>query len=90
MKVESHLQGFVGTDLPGRNILPGRMFREQKQEKPGIHENLMNFHISNRNDVTLVVSSKEYIIPYGTCTLNKKGNLQNIIEKPKLDFFVNI
>ena len=53
-------------------------------------DNLMNFHISNRNDVTLVVSSKEYIIPYGTCTLNKKGNLKNIIEKPKLDFFVNI
>ena len=53
-------------------------------------ENLMNFHISTRNDITLVVSSKEYIIPYGTCTLNKKGYLQNIIEKPKLDFFVNI
>ena len=53
-------------------------------------DNLMNFHISNRNDVTLVVSSKEYIIPYGTCTLNKNGNLKNIIEKPKLDFFVNI
>ncbi len=53
-------------------------------------DNLMNFHISNRNDVTLVVSSKEYIIPYGTCTLNKKGKLKNIIEKPKLDFFVNI
>ena len=53
-------------------------------------DNLISFHISNRNDVTLVVSSKEYIIPYGTCTLNKKGNLQNIIEKPKLDFFVNI
>ena len=53
-------------------------------------DNLMNFHISNRNDVTLVVSSKEYIIPYGTCTLNNKGNIKNIIEKPKLDFFVNI
>ena len=53
-------------------------------------DNLMNFHISNGNDLTLVVSSKEYIIPYGTCTLNKKGYLQNIVEKPKLDFFANI
>ena len=53
-------------------------------------DSLINFHISNKNDLTLVVSSKEYIIPYGTCTLNKVGNLKNIIEKPKLDFFVNI
>jgi len=53
-------------------------------------DNLMSFHISNRNDITLVASSKEYVIPYGTCKLNKSGQLQNIIEKPKLDFFVNI
>ena len=53
-------------------------------------DNLMSFHISNRNNLTLVASSKEYIIPYGTCKLNKNGKLQNIIEKPKLDFFVNI
>ena len=26
-------------------------------------DNLMHFHISNKNDITLVVSSKEYIIP---------------------------
>ena len=53
-------------------------------------DNLMSFHASHRNDLTLVASSKEYIIPYGTCKLNKNGKLQNIIEKPKLDFFVNI
>jgi len=53
-------------------------------------DNLMSFHISNRNDITLVASSKEYVIPYGTCKLNKKGQFQNIIEKPKLDFFVSI
>ena len=53
-------------------------------------DNLMNFHISNRNSLTLVASSKEYIIPYGTCKLNKSGQLRSIIEKPKLDFFVNI
>ena len=53
-------------------------------------DNLISFHVSNRNDLTLVASSKEYIIPYGTCKLNKNGKLQSIIEKPKLDFFVNI
>ena len=53
-------------------------------------DNLISFHVSNRNDLTLVASSKEYIIPYGTCKLEKSGQLKNIIEKPKLDFFVNI
>ena len=53
-------------------------------------EDLMNFHTTNGNDVTLVVSSKEYIIPYGTCKLTKQGFLQKIEEKPKLDFFVNV
>ena len=50
-------------------------------------DNLMNFHISNKNDLTLVASSKEYIIPYGTCKLSAGGYLQKIIEKPKFDFF---
>ena len=53
-------------------------------------DNLMSFHISNKNHITLVASSKEYIIPYGTCKLNKSGQLRSIVEKPKLDFFVNI
>ena len=54
------------------------------------YDDLINFHITNSNDVTLVASSKEHIIPYGTCKLTKKGYLQNIIEKPKFDFFVNV
>ena len=53
-------------------------------------EDLMNFHITNGNDITLVASSKEYIIPYGTCKLTKTGYLKNILEKPKFDFFVNV
>jgi len=53
-------------------------------------DHLMSFHISNKNNLTLVASSKEYIIPYGTCKLNESGQLRSIIEKPKLDFFVNI
>ena len=53
-------------------------------------DDLMNFHIKNENHLTLVASSKEYIIPYGTCKLTKKGYLKKIIEKPKFDFFANI
>ena len=53
-------------------------------------ESLMDFHNFNKNDLTLVASSKEYIIPYGTCNLTKKGQLEKIVEKPKFDFFANI
>lgn len=53
-------------------------------------DDLMNFHLTNRNELTLLVSSKEYVIPYGTCKLTTKGYLQKIVEKPKFDFFVNI
>ncbi len=53
-------------------------------------DDLMHFHITNGNDITLVASSKEHIIPYGTCKINKKGDLQRLIEKPKFDFFVNV
>jgi|TARA_Y100000294_G_scaffold73554_1_gene69399 dTDP-glucose pyrophosphorylase len=53
-------------------------------------DNLMHFHVSNGNDATLVVSSKEHVIPYGTCQLTKKGYLHKIVEKPKFDFFVNV
>jgi len=53
-------------------------------------DDLMSFHISNNNDITLVASSKEHVIPYGTCTLTKTGYLKKIIEKPKFDFFVNV
>ena len=53
-------------------------------------DDLMNFHITNDNDATLVVSSKEHVIPYGTCKLTRKGYLQKIVEKPKFDFFVNV
>ena len=53
-------------------------------------DDLMSFHITNSNDVTLVASSKEHIVPYATCKLTKKGYLEKIVEKPKFDFFVNV
>jgi dTDP-glucose pyrophosphorylase len=53
-------------------------------------DDLLHFHISSGSDITLVASSKEHIIPYGTCKLTKKGYLEKIVEKPKFDFFVNV
>ena len=50
---------------------------------------LYEFHQKGNYDITLVASDKEFIIPYGTCELNRKGDLSHIIEKPQYDFLVN-
>ena len=53
------------------------------------YNKLYKFHVNGNYDITLVASSKEYIIPYGTCKLNKDGHLSHIDEKPKYDFLIN-
>ena len=53
------------------------------------YSDIIKFHKDDKNDLTLVASAKEYSVPYGLCSLNKKGYLDRIIEKPKYDFLVN-
>jgi dTDP-glucose pyrophosphorylase len=55
----------------------------------GDYESIYNFHIQGDYDITLVASTKEYIIPYGTCELNQEGGLSRINEKPHYDFLIN-
>ena len=50
---------------------------------------LYEFHKKGGYDITLVASTKEYVIPYGTCELNSDGHLSHINEKPKYDFLIN-
>jgi len=50
---------------------------------------LYEFHRKGGYDITLVASTKEYIIPYGTCELNNDGHLSHIDEKPKYEFLIN-
>jgi len=53
------------------------------------YRELYSFHKENNFDITLVASTKEYIIPYGTCELNDGGHLSHINEKPKYEFLIN-
>jgi len=53
------------------------------------YENIYKFHLNGGYDLTLVASAKEYKIPYGTCELNKKGDLLRINEKPQHDYLIN-
>jgi len=50
---------------------------------------LLNFHIENKNDLTLVVSKKKQIFNYGSCLVNKNGSLKKIIEKPSTTHLAN-
>lgn len=53
------------------------------------YANLYDFHLKGGYDVSLVASTKEFVIPYGTCELNEDGHLSHINEKPKFDFLIN-
>lgn len=50
---------------------------------------LVRFHEKNRNDLTLVVSCRHYVIPYGVCEIERGGMLKKIKEKPEYDLLVN-
>ncbi len=54
------------------------------------YSDLYEFHQKGDYDITLVASEKEYIIPYGTCQLNKDGHLDHINEKPTYYFLINV
>ena len=53
------------------------------------YTSLYKFHEEGGYNITLVASAKDYVIPYGTCTLNDDGHLSHINEKPKYDFLIN-
>ena len=50
---------------------------------------LIGFHKMNNLDMTLVVSCKHYVIPYGVCEIETGGALKRINEKPGYDMLVN-
>ena len=53
------------------------------------YSDILKFHRDNCNKITLIVSMKHYIIPYGICDIKEGGALKGIKEKPEYDFLVN-
>jgi len=53
------------------------------------YSDILRFHRENGNMITLIVSMKHYIIPYGICDIKEGGVLKGIKEKPEYDFLVN-
>ena len=53
------------------------------------YSEIVDFHNSNGNDVTIVASLRNYSIPYGICEIENGGLLTGITEKPEYNFLVN-
>tara|TARA_R110001632_G_scaffold186410_2_gene306797 strand:- start:1699 stop:2790 length:1092 start_codon:yes stop_codon:yes gene_type:complete len=53
------------------------------------YEAVYDYHIENKNELTLIGALKNYSIPYGTLEVSENGLLSKIEEKPELDFMVN-
>lgn len=50
---------------------------------------LLEYHRSNNNELTMVAAIKSYPIPYGIITTTENGILESVEEKPDLTFKIN-
>ena len=46
------------------------------------YDKLLDYHVNQKNDFTVVAAFKKITVPYGVCEINKKQILKKIIEKP--------
>lgn len=46
-------------------------------------------HRERKNAVTMIVSLKNFIIPYGTVEIDAGGGIAAMVEKPSIPFFIN-
>ena len=53
------------------------------------YNDVIKFHTSNKNDITIIVSKKSIKFPYGVCLLNDKKKFTGFKEKPSYDFLFN-
>ncbi len=53
------------------------------------YTDLYEFHIKNRNEMTVVTSLKSIQVPYGVFDLKNGSEIEKITEKPEYSFYVN-
>ncbi|WP_027400290.1 nucleotidyltransferase family protein [Anaerovorax odorimutans] len=53
------------------------------------YADIMNFHRTSKNIITVVTSLKKYTVPYGVVNINSDGSINSLIEKPSADYLVN-
>jgi len=50
---------------------------------------LLLYHKSKKNTLTIVAATKEFQLPYGVLNVNKNGTFKSITEKPKTEILTN-
>lgn len=53
------------------------------------YQSIYQWHIDNKNDITMIASMIHYKVPYGVCEIEDGGRLLKMVEKPEYDFLVN-
>ena len=53
------------------------------------YSEILNYHRTNGNELTVVAAVKTFSIPYGTISTSENGLLESIEEKPTLSFKIN-
>jgi len=87
---EKNPLGTVGCLSKLRNKLRGDFFLTNADSIIDIDMNdFLEFHKKNNNDVTIAAALKKYQVSYGSCIIDRKGNLKSLDEKPKYDLLVN-
>ncbi|MDW7671644.1 MAG: sugar phosphate nucleotidyltransferase [Bacillota bacterium] len=53
------------------------------------YEKILKYHRYEKNLITMVSSLKNITIPYGVIEISESGEIEKMIEKPHLNFFIN-
>lgn len=53
------------------------------------YRDVFEYHLENKNDITIVTAIKSYKIPYGVIKTEEEGLLREITEKPELSYMIN-
>lgn len=53
------------------------------------YSEILDYHCSNNNEITIVAALKHFPIAYGTIETGKNGRLIKLVEKPELTFKIN-
>jgi dTDP-glucose pyrophosphorylase len=53
------------------------------------YRDVYEYHISNKNDITIVTAIKTYTIPYGVIETEEGGIMTGLSEKPEFNYMIN-
>jgi dTDP-glucose pyrophosphorylase len=53
------------------------------------YSEILDYHRSNKNEITIVSALKHISMPYGTIETEENGRLTKLVEKPELTFKIN-